>query len=58
MYVKFHENWTIIWISGINGLKQDLRRIHALPRTYVYLDITAIVESWHISLGSPKEEEV
>ena len=21
MYMKFHKNWTIFWILGINGLK-------------------------------------
>ena len=38
--------------------KQDLRRMHALPRTHVYLDITIIVEVSTCLVSSPKKKKL
>ena len=42
----------------ISDVKQDHRRIHALPRTHVYLDITAIMEVLTCLVSSPKKKKL
>ena len=42
---------------SISDVKQDLRRMHALPRTHVYLDITVTEEVLACLVSSPKKKK-